>query len=241
MNGPITKIFQFALKELGIRVNVRAALIIAFLMTLISLCVLAATRNGMVDRFWGQTFSSALFVYSLIIFYIAFSYIDFVNKENKDAEIAVVKELVFKNPDKPQFAWDLARVKLEGYLDRNLYQVRSIYWLTLIVMIFGFGFIIYGLYNAFNNFASLPVAIVASASGVIISFIGGSLLIIYKSVLTQSKDYVSVLERINAVGMAVQVIESIPDNASDIKNESMAELARQLLTLYAIKHAGKNT
>jgi hypothetical protein len=124
---------------------------------------------------------------------------------------------------------------LENYLDRNLAQVRSIYWLTVFVMICGFGFVLYGLYYAFQSAEKLPVSIVASASGVLISFIGGSLLLIYRAVLAQSKEYVIVLERINAVGMAVQVIASIPDSVPDLKNQTTADLARQLLTLYAAK------
>jgi hypothetical protein len=66
-----------------------------------------------------------------------------------------------------------------------------------------------------------------------ISFIGGSLLLIYRSILAQSKDYVTVLERINAVGMAVQVIASIPDSNEELKHNTTANLAKQLLSLYA--------
>jgi hypothetical protein len=102
-------------------------------------------------------------------------------------------------------------------------------------MVCGFGFILYGLYYAFQSSEKLPVSIVASASGVLISFIGGSLLVIYRSVLAQSKDYVVILERINAVGMAVQVIASIPESETELKNQTTAELARQLLSLYAAK------
>jgi len=158
-----------------------------------------------------------------------------ISRPAKQIEIATVQERVLEHPEKPQFAWDLARTKLENYLDRNLGQVRSIYWLTLFVMLCGFGFVLYGLYYAFQSPDKLPVSIVASASGVLISIIGGSLLLIYRSVLAQSKEYVVVLERINAVGMAVQVIASIPDSGSDLKNQTTAELARQLLTLYAAR------
>lgn len=236
----LNKTLQFFFRELNVKINIKVALSISVLFLLISGIVLAAMELNILDRLWGQNIGVVLLSLSFVSFYSAVSYQDLIEKQNKQAEIIEARELVFNNPDKPQYAWDLARAKLEGYLDRNLKQVTSIYWLTLVVMIFGFGFILYGLYNAFNNVANLPVSIVASASGVIITFIGGSLLIIYKSVLTQSKDYVTVLERINAVGMAVQVIESIPDNASDMKNESMAELARQLLTLYATKQISKD-
>lgn len=154
-----------------------------------------------------------------------------------DAAKALVYEEVetraLQHPEKPQFAWDLARIKLESYLDRNLAQVRSIFWLTLIVMTAGFSLIMYGLYHAFETPDRLPVAVVASASGVLVSLIGGSFLIIYRSIMSQSKDYVGVLERINAVGMAVQVISNIPDTSSPLREQTTAELAKQLLGLYA--------
>ena len=167
------------------------------------------------------------------LFYLAFCFADAETEKLQQAEIFTAQELAHENPEKPQFAWELARVKLESYLDRNLKQVNSIFWLTSLVMLSGFSFIMYGLYHAVNNPDKLPVSIVAASSGVIISFIGGSLLLIYRSILAQTKTYVSVLERINAVGMAVHVIESIPDEHTEQKNLSKAELAKQLLTLYS--------
>jgi nitrate reductase gamma subunit len=117
-------------------------------------------------------------------------------------------------------------------LDRNLSQVKWIFLLTLVVMACGFAFILFGLYRAFDDPAKLNVAMVSSASGVIISFIGGSFLLVYRSILASAKDYVTVLERINAVGMAVQVIGNIPDASTELKQGAMADLAKQLLSLY---------
>jgi hypothetical protein len=151
-----------------------------------------------------------------------------------EKRIERVEQQFLENPEKPQLAWDLARTKLENYLDRNLSQVRSIYWLTLMVMLFGFTVVLYGLYQAARDPSKLPFSIVASSSGVLVSFVGGSFLIIYRSILTQSREYVTVLERINAVGMAVQIISSIPDANLDLRNSAMAALANKLLALYAV-------
>ncbi|WP_417910678.1 TRADD-N-associated membrane domain-containing protein [Candidatus Electronema sp. PJ] len=169
-----------------------------------------------------------------IMMAIVVSCAEFIDKITREKKIEIVEERLREHPEKPQLAWDLARTKLENYLDRNLSQVRSIYWLTLMVMFCGFGFILFGLFQASQNPEKLPVSIVASASGVVISFIGGSFLLIYRSILAQSKEYVTVLERINAVGMAVQVIASIPDSDGQLKNSTTAELAKQLLNLYAV-------
>ena len=133
---------------------------------------------------------------------------------------------------------DLARTKLENYLDQNLSQVRSIYWLTLIVMLCGFGFVMYKLFQASQNAEKLPVSIVASAS-VSLSVLSGVFSPDLSVHSAQSKEYVTVLERINAVGMAVQVIASIPDADADLKNSTTAELAKQLLGLYATSASTK--
>ena len=154
-------------------------------------------------------------------------------QERSQARIEKVEEQVREHPERPQLAWDLARTKLENYLDRNLSQLQSIFWLTLLVMLSGFGFVLYCLMEAFAAPANFPVSIVGSVSGVIISFIGGSFLLIYRSILDQTRSYVSVLERINAVGMAVQVLGAIAEDAKDLKNQATAGLAKQLIEIYA--------
>jgi hypothetical protein len=90
-----------------------------------------------------------------------------------------------------------------------------------------------GVAKAFEQPTALAVSIVSSASGIIISFLGGSFLLIYRSVAEQTRSYVSVLERINAVGMAVQVLTTVSDDAKELKNQATAALAKQLLELYS--------
>jgi hypothetical protein len=151
-----------------------------------------------------------------------------------EEKLNVVEQRVLDEPGKPQLAWDLARAKLENYLDRNLSQVSSILWLTYIVMVAGFSLILYGLYKSFDSSGSVTIAVVGSASGVIISFIGGSFLLIYKSIIEQSSNYVSILERINAVGMAVQVLSGIPDDQAELKHKTTAQLASDLIKIYSV-------
>lgn len=129
---------------------------------------------------------------AICVFLIKF-WLDARLEERRRARVASIEEKVEEHPEKPQLAWDLARVKLENYLDRNLSQVKWIFLLTLVVMACGFAFILFGLYRAFDDPTKLSVAIVSSASGVIISFIGGSFLLIYRSILGSAKDYVTVL------------------------------------------------
>jgi hypothetical protein len=52
--------------------------------------------------------------------------------------------------------------------------------------------------------------------------------------MSQAKDFVNVLERINAVGMSVQIVDRIEEDQK-LKNETGAAIARQLLELYGLK------
>ena len=212
---------------------IRFALLAAVAATAIAIAIAIVAQSGRGNSKIFESLSVIVAVLaSLIVVGIA-AYQGLVDEEARQQKIASVEQRLQEHPEKPQLAWDLARVKLESYLDRNLSQVRSIYWLTLFVMLCGFGLVSYGLYAASQNPEKLPVSIVAAASGVLISFIGGSFLLIYRSILAQSKEYVTVLERINAVGMAVQVIATIPDESVELKSQTKADLAKQLLTLYA--------
>jgi nitrate reductase gamma subunit len=189
------------------------------------------------------TIKISLAIVILVLLLAAFAvatYQAIADEEKQAKRIEQVEERAREHPERPQFAWDLARAKLESYLDRNLSQVRSIYRLTVLVMLIGFVVVMYGLFQATQDSAKLPVAIVAATSGVVISFIGGSFMLVFRSILAESRGYVTVLERINAVGMAVQVIAGIPDANADLKGATTASLANQLLGLYASMPASKD-
>jgi hypothetical protein len=54
------------------------------------------------------------------------------------------EDLAKAEPEKVKFAWDLARVKLEAYFDRNLSQVNQIFYVAVIVITVGFVFVLWG-------------------------------------------------------------------------------------------------
>lgn len=232
--SPIIEFFESMMKawKRGGR-YVRAMMIFALLASIVAGATLGIGEAGFIEKRIVDAIVGPFFVLAMFAVLSVFASQRIVEREAIEQKIETVEQRVRENPEKPQLAWDLARVKLESYLDRNLSQVGSIFWLTLIVMICGFGFVSYGLFQASQNPEKLPISIVASASGVLISFIGGSFLLIYRSIMAQSKEYVTVLERINAVGMAVQVIASIPIANDELKSNTKAELAKQLLTIYA--------
>lgn len=154
-------------------------------------------------------------------------------------EVESAEQRVRENPQEPQAAWDLARIKLEGYIDRNLSQVSQIFVLCAISMFAGFGLIGYGVWRAFDGPQNLDAAIVAASSGVLVEFVSATFLVIYRSTIQQAQSYVTMLEKINAVGMSIHILEKMPGTAAET---ARLEVALRLLSLYSTQpEPGKST
>lgn len=168
-----------------------------------------------------------------IFLFGVFIYRQTLEQAEKEKKYEEVEKRYKENPKETQAAWDLARIKLESYLDRNLKQVRAIFWLTIFVMIAGFTLVAFGVYTVIDSPDKVVAAVIASVSGILINFIGATFLVLYKSTMAQAKDYVSVLERINAVGMSVQILDTLESDDENVKQKATADLSKQLLSLYS--------
>jgi len=126
----------------------------------------------------------------------------------------------------------LARITLEAYFDRNLQQVSAIFWLSVTVMSIGVVIIFWGIGVALQARDSTLPAIITATSGVATELIGATFLVLYRSTMQQASDYTRTLERINSVGMAMQVLDTMPagDMADSAKNKAKAELVMTLIT-----------
>ena len=164
-----------------------------------------------------------------------FAYQKSLQETKREEKIELFEKRVKEYPHETQAAWELARVKLESYLDRNLKQVRSIFWLTVFVMMVGFGLIGFGIFKVYESPDTFKASLISAIAGIIINFIGATFLILYRSTMNQAKDYVSILERINAVGMSVQILEKIKDEETNLKQQTTADIARKLLEIYSEK------
>jgi hypothetical protein len=148
-----------------------------------------------------------------------------------DKRVVEAEKRVETAPQQSKPAWDLARATLDQYFQRNLGQIRAIFLLSVIVMLVGFGVICFGVLRAFQSPAALLPATIASLAGVITEFIGATFLFIYRSAIQQAVDYSKSLERINSVGMAMQILDTMPDpgEPDDLKSKTKATLVELLV------------
>jgi len=143
-----------------------------------------------------------------------------------------VEDRVREHPNEPQAAWDLARVKLESYINRNLRHVQWIFFLSLSAMVAGFVIIGYGVVRVYESPENLGASIVVSSAGVLVELISTTFLLVYRSTIQQAQTYVAMLEKINAIGMSIQILDRAPGEATD---KARIQIALQLLNLYGIK------
>jgi nitrate reductase gamma subunit len=160
---------------------------------------------------------------------LRFSGIDIELKKELNRATARVEA----EPERVKPAWDLARVKFELYIDRNLSQITYIFWLSVVVMLMGFGIILFGISRAFTPVATIDSApttispaVLGTLAGIITEFIGATFLFLYRATAQQAANYMRALERINSVGMAMQILDTISGEAGDLQDRTKAELVK---------------
>lgn len=155
-------------------------------------------------------------------------------KDEKEikAKIKEKEDDLERHPEKTKTAWELARMKLESYLNRNIKQVRWVFFWTILIMIAGFVIIGYGIFKVYESPTNFKPSILVTITGLITEIISATFLVIYRATMNQAKNYVDVLERINAVGMSVQILETIDATEVKLKNQTKADLASGLLNVY---------
>lgn len=212
----------------------RLRLFFAIAAVSITLAIIAAVVAQMIPAFRLrlQIIAAALGVVGGILILGIAAYQAVIEETARETAVEKVAERVREHPDEPQAAWELAIIKLESYLNRNLRQISWIFVLTLTVMFVGFVIVGYRVVKVYQSPENFKPSIVVTLSGVIVEFIAATFLLIYRSTMEQAKDYVNILERINAVGMSVQILESIESDAEGLRDKTRAQVARDLLSLY---------
>lgn len=225
----ITDLFR-AIMRGGKRIRSLASIAAVLLIIAIIGAILA--KNLPNQSVWLNTIAGALGVIAGMIILAIAGYERASVAFERERVISKVEQRVQEHPNEPKAAWDLARIKLESYLNRNLMQIYWIFFLTLVVMVAGFVIIGYGVIRVYQSPDNFRPSIVVTLSGVIVEFIAATFLFIYRSTMEQAKDYVNILERINAVGMSVQILDSVEANETGLRDKTRAEIAMGILSLY---------
>ncbi|HXO20004.1 MAG TPA: hypothetical protein VOA87_08785 [Thermoanaerobaculia bacterium] len=177
------------------------------------------------------------FIYSGLAFACALGVLFAIDRRYRqlrlrtEQRLAEAKKRAENNPEETQAAWDIARIKLEAYFDRNLIQVNLVFWVAVFVITVGFGFVLAGVLFSLNNPKELSTPRLAAVSGIITQFIGATVMVIYRSTMLQANEFMSILERINTVGMAVRELDRIPESQSDLKSKVRAHVVELLLSV----------
>jgi nitrate reductase gamma subunit len=178
---------------------------------------------------WTEIFAN-IFVVLVIAIILLGSFFEELRKRATLKRIADAEDKADKSSEATP-AWNLARVTLESYFNRNLSQVTAIFWLSVIVMLAGFVIIGWGISRAIQSPNSTLVAVLTGSAGMVTELIGATFLFIYRSTMQQAINYTKILERINSVGMAMRILDSMPTNASesDLKNSTKAVIVKSLM------------
>jgi hypothetical protein len=77
-----------------------------------------------------------LFVFTAAILGIVLkAFLNLDQARRRAEEIQSVEKKAEAEPDKLTPAWQLARLKLEQYFDRNLGQAKAVFWVAILVMV----------------------------------------------------------------------------------------------------------
>jgi len=201
-----------------------------------------STTSEAIDR-WFETIPGAL-VSAVVLCGVLWVILSTEAKSREATERSLndAKHEVQTKPEKAKPAWDLARLTLEAYFNRNLSQIRWIFWLSLVVMIAGFCVIVWGVSQSIAianqttkedtaTALKMLLSIISTAAGLITEFIGATFLFIYRSTTQQATNYSKTLERINSVGMAMQILDTMPEQTpeGDLKSQTKAKLIELLV------------
>jgi Cyanobacterial TRADD-N associated 2-Transmembrane domain len=176
----------------------------------------------------------ALLLFSLPIIALSSSFRSGQERDSKTQEdakrrIEVAAKKADEDPGRAKYAWELAEAKLEEYFDKNLSQVHQVFRVALGVMVMGFLLVIAAAILSLNAPQVTPASKVSAIAGIVAQFIGATFMVMYRSTVTQANEFMSILERINTVGMAIRVLDAIPDGAEELKNKTRAAIVELLV------------
>ena len=124
----------------------------------------------------------------------------------------------------------MARIRLEACFDRNLVQIKLIFWMSVLVILFGSALITYGVSISLHGSEKDSVIFISVLTGVFTEFLGATLLLVFRSTIQRANSYLPTLERMDSVGMAIQIIDSMPEHQSDLRNHAKSDISKLIIS-----------
>jgi len=178
------------------------------------------TSNG----FWNNLEDDPLKYFCIVVAFVllatmAIAYYD-LKRQHRHFERAIQIQKAYSTSADITESWITAQTMLDTYHQRNLNQNNWTFRLSVIVMTIGCGIIFYGIHKAIGlnahaagvkgvNDGTSLIAILSTASGVVVNLIGGTFLAIYNSTLKQAIDYTNSLQKTSTVGTSLAILKSI--------------------------------
>jgi hypothetical protein len=100
----------------------------------------------------------------------------------------------------------------------------------VLVILFGFALIAYGVSISLHSSEKNSIIIIAVLTGVLTEFLGATIMLIFRSTIQSANSYLPTLERINSVGMAIQIVDSMPEHQSDLRNQAKSEISKLIIS-----------
>jgi hypothetical protein len=156
--------------------------------------------------------------------------IDNITKEKENLIVLNQKssEKISKNPQAINFVSD-SHIKLTSYIDNHLKKSNEIYNISTKLSYFGYILLLIGGCLAFFKSDSFQMAILISVSGIILNFISSIILVIFKSLMEQTKNYLAILEKTSLIGVSWFLSEQITDR--EAREKLLSEVALKILEL----------
>jgi len=110
----------------------------------------------------------------------------------------------------------IARLTLEKYWNANLQQNGLIFVASIAASGLGFLVTVFGAWRALSG-ANISASILTAVAGGVTQIIGATFLVIYRSTADQALAFTVTLERINSVGSAWTIVESMSNDTEDAR------------------------
>lgn len=159
----------------------------------------------------------------ILIFVLA---IFFPSKKKNEEHQEEIKKEEKEQPDKIKPTWEYGKVELMEQLEVTKKHIRIIFLCSLIAIIVGL-FLIFKI--IVTEDIGRDISILGIIGGVIAEFIGATLLLMYKSLISQLNENLKILERLNFVGIGIKILDTIESDDKKEVNSAKMKLAQQII------------